>query len=58
MIAKGRYSRNIDTEINIKNLYNYYKNICPGFYFSLKNKLKKISYIDQVLIIIGVKKNF
>ena len=41
MMAKGRYSRNIDTEINIKNLYNYYKNICPGFYFSLKNKLKK-----------------
>jgi len=41
MVTKGRFSRTIDSEINVKELYNYYKNICPDFYFFLKKSLKK-----------------
>lgn len=41
MVTKGRFSRSIDSEINIKELYNYYKNICPNFYLSLNKNLKK-----------------
>ena len=31
MVAKGRYLRTIDSEINIKRLHNYYNKICPDF---------------------------
>ena len=41
MVSKRRFHRNTDTEINIKELYNYYNEICPNFYFYLQKKLKK-----------------
>ena len=41
MMAKGRFYRTIDSEINIKKLYNYYDNICPNFYSLLKQSLKE-----------------
>ena len=41
MVAKGRYLRTIDSEINIKRLHNYYNKICPDFYQNLTNGLKK-----------------
>ena len=41
MVSKSRFHRNTDTEINIKELYNYYNEICPNFYFYLQKKLKK-----------------
>lgn len=41
MLSKGRFIRGVDSEINLKELYNYYNNICPKFYSGLENKLKK-----------------
>ena len=41
MLARGRYLRTIDSEINLKNLFYYYHEICPNFYDSLKNNIKK-----------------
>ena len=41
MLTKSRYNRLIDTEFNnIKQLYKYYKFICPDFYSILNKKLK------------------
>ena len=41
MMNKGRFLRNIDSEISIKDLYNYYHKICPNFYTYLEKNLKK-----------------
>ena len=41
MVTKGRFNRGIDSELNMKRLYNYYSKTCPNFYFNLKSKLKK-----------------
>ena len=40
-MSKGRFLRNIDSEISIKELYNYYHKICPSFYTYLEKNLKK-----------------
>jgi putative transferase (TIGR04331 family) len=41
MFAKGRFTRTVDSEINVKKLHYYYKNICPNFYSILNDNLKK-----------------
>jgi len=38
MISKGRFTRGIDSEINLKKLYTYYNNFCPEFYSFLDKK--------------------
>ena len=40
LMAKGRYLRTVDSEINIQRLYDYYNGICPKFYNSLEKNLK------------------
>ena len=41
MLQKGRFTKYYDYEINSKCLYAYYSNVCPGYYASLKDELKK-----------------
>ena len=40
MMSKGRYLRGVDSEISVKNLFRYYKTICPQFYTELREDLK------------------
>ena len=39
MMSKGRYLRGVDSEISVKNLFRYYKTICPQFYTELRKIL-------------------
>ena len=39
-MSKGRYLRGVDSEISVKNLFRYYKTICPQFYTELREDLK------------------
>ena len=49
MMSKSRYLRGIDSEINLKELFKYYNEICPNFYSKIRKNLKsKITYRSSI----------